>query len=357
MPNNKNFSFYIVILIFALCIFNFYGCATAPKREALPRYDINGISYLPLVSLCDLRGINWEYDTFARTITLNRGPHKINLMIGQTLVLVDGIPQHLRHPVDLYQGAIVVPYKFKEQVLDDLFKEPSRLISAAKLKIKKVVLDAGHGGRDPGTMGRSGVREKDINLDIAKRLKKLLEDEGIAVVLTRPTDKFIPLSARVDIANNSQADLFISLHANANRVRGLNGFEVYYISSSIDDSARALSAAQSAELNLESKCFASQSLDLRATLWDMLNTYNRAESITLAQAICKTVKSGLNTRILGIKGANFHVLRGVRMPAVLIEVGFLSNGEEERMLKNDYYRQRIAEDINEGIFSYAKELT
>jgi N-acetylmuramoyl-L-alanine amidase len=355
----KNSGVWVAILSFALCILNFNGCATVPSREAFPTYHINGLAYLPLVSLCESKGINWEYDTFARTVNLSKDFHKINLTVGDTLVLVDGNPVHLKYPVDIYEGMVVVPYKFKEQILESLFKEnyPSRKTFVHLPTVKKVVIDAGHGGGDPGAIGRSGLREKDINLDLAKRLAQLLRASGVNVVMTRSTDEPVLLSRRVDIANNAHPGLFISIHTNANRVRSLNGFEVYYVSPNVDDSRRALMAAANATLDFDSSCFASDSLDLRATLWDMIYTYNRAASIELARDICKSVDRDLNMQILGIKSARFEVLRDVHMPALLIEIGFLSNNNEERMLRNNYYRQRIAEGIAQGISNYAQDLT
>lgn len=353
MLKSKSKIFYYLLLTTFLS-----GCVTVPTREALPTYNINGVKYLSLVSLCNLKNINWDYDTFTRTATLSKDAHNINLMVGDTLVLVDGFPRYLKHPVDIYQGEVAVPYKFKEQILDTLFKElypPHKLLSPLS-KVKKIVIDAGHGGHDPGAIGRTGLREKDVTLDIAKRLSRLLKEDGFQVVMTRSSDTFISLSSRVDIANDSDADIFLSIHANANRVRSLNGFEVYYVSPFINDSLRALSAAKNARLNLDSSYFASNSLDLRAILWDMIYTYNRAESIELSRNICQTIRANLDTKILGIKGANFFVLKGVRMPAVLAEVGFLSNYNEERFLKNSYYRQKIAEGVKQGIVSYAQNL-
>jgi N-acetylmuramoyl-L-alanine amidase len=358
----RNFYFWFVVLPFVFCILSFMGCATVPTKEALPTYNINGTAYLPLVSLCDLRHIDLDDDTFTKTVTLSKDSHRLNLMVGDTLVLVDGIPSHLKYPVDIYQGTVVVPYKFKEQVLDVLFKEPAYSTKTTQApqplsKIKKVVIDAGHGGQDPGTIGKSGLREKDVNLDIAKRLSSLLRAEGIEVVMTRSTDNFISLQQRVEITNNSRADLFVSIHANANRVRSLNGFEIYYISEGIDDSQRALSSARDAVLNLDSSYFYHPSTDLKAIVWDMIYNYNRAESMELVQSIRRNLDSNLPTRVLRIKGARFYVLKGVRIPAVLIEIGFLSNSKEERMLKNDYYRQNIADAIVRGIKDYAKEYT
>jgi N-acetylmuramoyl-L-alanine amidase len=334
------------------------GCATVPQKEALSTYSINGVAYVPLVNLCQARGIAWDYDGIARTIVLSRGEHKINLMLGDTLALVDGRPVHLKYAPDLYQGALVVPYKFKEEVIDSLFKggvAPQRA-RVPLARIKKVVIDAGHGGKDPGAIGRSGSQEKDITLDIAKRLRNLLALEGVEVVMTRSTDRFVTLESRADIANNSKADLFLSIHANANRVRGLNGFEVYYISPYIDDSKRALSTAREADLDLDSSCFGASSLNLKAILWDMIYTYDRAQSLGLANHICRSISRDMDVRVLGIKAGRYYVLKGVRMPAVLIETGFLSNSGEERMLRNSLYRQKLAEAIAGSLSDYDRDL-
>jgi N-acetylmuramoyl-L-alanine amidase len=352
-----NLFFFIFASLFVISFFS--GCATIPEQQlAIPTYDINGITYLPLISLCQARGIDCQYDTFTRNAVLTRGAHKINLMVGETLVLVDGLAQHLKHPVEIYQGTVVVPYRFKEQVIDTLFKEfyPGAKTAIPLGGMRRIIVDAGHGGFDPGAIGRTGLREKAVNLDVAKRLAKLLGEEGVRVIMTRSSDTFIPLGRRVDIANNSQGDLFISIHTNANRVKSLSGFEVYYISPYADDAGRALWAARNVALGLDSACLASNSVNLKAILWDMIYTYNRAESIELARSICRTINRNLNTEILGIKGARFEVLRGVRMPAVLVEIGFLSNSREEKMLKNSYYRQKIAESIIEGIKYYAQGL-
>jgi N-acetylmuramoyl-L-alanine amidase len=341
----------------ALLVSCLSGCATTPVKGALPTYSIHGTTYLPLAPLCAQKGFSWDYDTFTRTVTLTRGAHKINLKAGDSYVAVDGQLQQLGHPIDLYQGAVVVPHKFSEQILDPFTKEsyaPARA-AAPLLGIKKIVVDAGHGGNDPGAVGRSGLREKDINLDIAKRLSKLLKDEGFEVVLTRSGDRFIELSRRVDIANDSKADLFVSVHTNANRVRSLKGFEIYYVSPYTSDSKRALSASKDGLLKFGPACFADSSRDLKAVLWDMIYTSSRAESIELARTISRTVDSDMDVKVLGVKSANFFVLKGARMPAVLVEIGFISNRNEEQLLKNTYYRQQIADAIHRGILGYARD--
>jgi len=195
--------FLVLVISYCLLVVALSGCATAPRQPgALPAYHINGTVYYPLIALCNLKNINWQYDTFTRAVTLTKDTHRINLRVGDSLVLVDGKPWQVGSPIEIYQGAIAVPHKFKEQVLDSLFK-PTILppkVATCILKIRKVVIDAGHGGNDPGAIGRSGLREKDVNLDIAKRLANILRAQGIDAVLTRSTDKFIPLARRVDVA-------------------------------------------------------------------------------------------------------------------------------------------------------------
>ncbi|MBM3255613.1 MAG: N-acetylmuramoyl-L-alanine amidase, partial [Candidatus Omnitrophica bacterium] len=248
---------------------------------------------------------------------------------------------------------------FKEQVLDVLFKERplTQRPSPAAAKIRKIVIDAGHGGRDPGAIGRAGLREKDVTLDIAKRLASLLRSNGYNIIMTRSTDVFVSLSRRVQIANNSKADLFISIHANANRVRSLSGFEVYCIPGNANDYRRALSAAEKETLNLGNACISSPSLKLRTILWDMIYTSNRAQSLKLARDICSSVGSNLNTRVIGTKSANFYVLKGTSMPSILVEIGFLSNPSEERMIRNSSYRQQVASAIASAISEYSRPKT
>jgi len=345
----------LISFIFLVIIFS--GCATLPTGAMLPAYSINGVSYVSLTDVCAAKNISLDYDTFTRSAVLRKDTHRINLMAGDTLVLVDGEPTRLKYPVSLYKGMIVIPSRFKEQVVDELFKEyGGRKEMVLPLKgIKRIVIDAGHGGNDPGAIGRSGLREKDVVLDIARRLGSILKSSGAEVIMTRSSDRFIPLESRADIANNYKADLFISIHANANRVRSLSGFEIYYVANSIDDYRRALWAAQHARLNFDSSCFASNSLTLKTILWDMIYTSSRGQSIELSRSICRTVGRNLDTKILGIKGGRYYVLKGTRMPAILIEVGFLSNAGEERLLKNNSYRQSIAETIAEGIKNYTYE--
>ncbi len=335
------------------------GCATIPGGESITAYSIGGVTYYPLVSLCDLRGVSLQYDTFLRTAYLFKDSKGVNLRIGDGLVLVNNNVVHLNSPVDIYQGTIVVPRQFKEQIFDVLYKQLAvehRRTAVEKIKVSKVVIDAGHGGNDPGAIGRNGVREKDVNLDIAKRLSSLLRAEGVQTILTRSRDNFVPLSSRVSIANSSGADLFVSIHSNANRSRSLCGFEVYYVAPSVSDSKRAALTARSVSFNLKEGVFASNSTDLKTIVWDMIYTNSRAESIELSHSLCKVMDTNIDANILGVKSARFQVLKGIRMPGVLIEVGFVSNLNEERLLRTGAYRQKLAEGILEGLRGYSQDM-
>ena len=348
-----------LIILFLLLVICLAGCATVSEGPATPLYSINGINYMPLVPLCQSKGITWQYDPLTRTAILNKGEHKVNLMVGDRTVLVDGEPRLLNHPVDIYEGTVVVPSKM-EEILDSLAVKEGYTYTKPQIslsRIKKVVIDAGHGGNDPGAIGRTGLREKIINLDIAKRLAKILEDKGLHVVMTRSNDRFISLERRVEVANNQKADLFISIHSNANRVRSMNGFEIYYLAPRADDYKRLLRTVDSASLNIDSGCFATGSSNLKAILWDMVYTYNRAEAIRLSRSICSSIDRSLDTKVIGIKNAGYFVLKGAQMPAVLIEIGFLSNYNEERLLNKGDYRQQIAEAIGQGINNYIRDYT
>jgi len=348
-------------LFFGLFIFILFisGCATIPTGENIATYSIGGVTYYPLVTLCDLRGVTLQYDPLTRTAYLSRDLKHSSLRVGDALVLVNDVALHLNSPIDLYQGTIAVPRQFKEQVFDVLFRPAvlvGRRAGTEKIKLNKVVIDSGHGGNDPGAIGRNGLKEKDVNLDIAKRLSSLLRAEGVQTLLTRSTDKFIPLSTRVSIANRSGADLFISLHSNAARSRSLSGFEVYYVAPSVSDSKRAALTARSSYLNLKGAVFSSGTQDLKVIVWDMIYANSRAESIELSRSLCKVMDASIDANILGVKNARFQVLKGITMPGILIEVGFVSNLNEERLLRTGAYREKLAAGILEGIRDYSQDM-
>ncbi len=351
-----------LLLVSIACAAALGGCASVPVQQkaggVLSTYTLHGKSYIPLLRLSEAQHLGLDYDTFTRTVTLSSQFHRVTVKPGETMLLIDGRVEHSDSAPEMCDGTVVVPSELNSRLIALFTKQPAAGQPASRtlaVRLKKVVIDAGHGGKDPGAIGRSGLREKDVNLDIAKRLQKLLTDAGAEVVLTRSTDKFVELPRRVEIANASGAELFVSIHSNANRVRGMNGFEVYYVSPKVNDEARALISARQSKLHFDQGELAEESLSLRATLWDMLYRACRAESIVLARAMCRIIDRDMETRVLGVKGANYHVLKGVRMPAVLVEIGFVSNQKEEQLLRNTYYRQQVAEALAAGIREYARD--
>ncbi len=212
-----------------------------------------------------------------------------------------------------------------------------------------VVVDAGHGGKDPGTQ-HSGLREKDLNLDIARRLRTELKARGLIAVMTRDRDEFIPLSQRPEVANRIPADLFVSVHINASRNRRVAGFEVYYPRESVINGAAA-----GLPPGVEPAEVAQPSSSIRQILWDLFMRHSRHDSTRMASHICHSMRARLGTRCRGIKGARFVVLREARMPAVLVEVGYVTNRSDAERLASPSYRQAVAEAIADGVAAYLRE--
>jgi N-acetylmuramoyl-L-alanine amidase len=230
------------------------------------------------------------------------------------------------------------------------FRSPPRPGAPAPAgAIRKIVIDAGHGGHDPGT-SHFGLKEKYMALDIAKRLRASLEQAGFTVVLTRETDQFIPLSRRPEIANRLHADLFVSVHINANKSSRINGIEVYYPRSSV-----VSSNAQWPPL-ISSSEVAIPSLTIKQVLWDLVLRRTRVQSRQLGHAVCRSMRDELEAPCRGTRGARFVVLREAWMPAVLVEVGYVSNREEARRLGNPDYRQAAAQSIARGIIAYVRQV-
>jgi len=213
--------------------------------------------------------------------------------------------------------------------------------------LETVVLDAGHGGEDPGA-AYSGLQEKSLNLDIAARLRDALHEAGFSAVMTRDNDRFIALSARAAIANRLDADVFISIHSNANRNRQVSGAEVYFPRVSEVAAAGWPPHVSPADVSDDSG-------RVRHILWDLVLSRARTQSRALASAICDAMQQALQTGCQ-VKAARFVVLREAWMPAVLVEVGYVSNQQDAGRLGQAAYRQSAAEAIARGVAAYARAL-
>lgn len=217
--------------------------------------------------------------------------------------------------------------------------------------LRKIVLDPGHGGKDPGAVGPGGIAEKDIVLTIAKKLAaKLRKEKGIQVVLTRTDDRFVALEDRTAIANAEDADLFISLHMNASPNTEARGIETYYLDNTSDEAAIRLAARE----NGTSRKNVS---DLQFILSDMTQNMKLEDSITLAHRLQGSLVGGMSTvmgdvRDLGVKKALFYVLVGARMPSVLVEMFFVTHRVEGRAMNQGKYQDAMVEALFEGIQKY-----
>jgi len=230
------------------------------------------------------------------------------------------------------------------------------LIRALGLKIGRIVIDAGHGGHDTGTIGLNGLKEKDLVLDVALRLGKLLQSRlGAEVIYTRDDDTFIPLETRTAIANEHQADLFISVHANSSRDSSARGVETYYLNFTTNADALEVAARENAVS--EKSIYQLQDLVKKITLKDKIE-----ESRELASDVQASLYAGLSPknptlRNRGVKKAPFVVLIGANMPSILAEISFVSNPTDERKLETSEYRQKIADSLYKGISKYVSGLS
>jgi N-acetylmuramoyl-L-alanine amidase len=219
-----------------------------------------------------------------------------------------------------------------------------------------IVLDPGHGGHDPGATGARGLQEKDLTLDIARRLAVVLREElAVKVTLTRTRDVFVPLRERTTLANRQKADLFVSIHVNAARGASASGTETYFLSSeATDNAARAAAALENKVIELEPGARGGSRDLLRSILWDLAQSEFQQESSRLAESLQDNLERALRQPSRGVKQAPFYVLGGAAMPAVLVEIGFISNAHEEERLQDEGYRDRIARALAAGLAAYKR---
>ncbi|MEW6103416.1 MAG: N-acetylmuramoyl-L-alanine amidase [bacterium] len=236
-----------------------------------------------------------------------------------------------------------------------LEKKPEDKSILQKYGIKKIVLDPGHGGKDPGAIGKSGVKEKDVVLDIALRLAKELKKNlpDTEIILTRDADYYVPLAERTGLANFKKADLFVSIHANAAFSRAASGFEVYHLSAIASDKySEELAETE----NMVVERFKEKKSSLtNIILKDIAQTEFINESIELGLLVQNKACSGLSMKNRGVKSAFFYVLRDAKMPAILIETGFLSNASEEARMKDEGFKKALVNIICDAITNYKEQ--
>jgi N-acetylmuramoyl-L-alanine amidase len=240
----------------------------------------------------------------------------------------------------LQQEMAVAPHAIKREVFP--------------LAVRKIVIDPGHGGVDTGAISDSGVSEKELTLDIALRLRRLMEKDSFHVIMTRETDRTVPLDKRVALANESGADIFVSIHVNWMEPRRLRPLETYFVGPTEDPAVMQLASMENRDSGYSLS-------DYRQLLDKVYTHMRRDESRRLAETIhtelyysLREINPALDNR--GVKTAPFIVLIGTQMPAVLVEISSLSNEDEVKLLTSSHYREEIALAISRGIRTYAEML-
>ncbi len=301
---------------------------------------------------------------------------KLEKTIQATLPIGDGILKAVRAgQFDPDTVRIVIDLEKIEDFKTYFLEDPARLIidifgvsknvekPESSLFTRRIVIDPGHGGHDPGAIGPKGLCEKDVVLDIALKLKKILmADPSNEVFLTRETDVFIPLEERTAIANKKDADLFVSIHANASPRKKARGIETYLLNWTTDEEAMSVAARENAISLGKMKEINQQWNVVEIIKSDLMRQNKRDESIKLANFIQSSLIAKFNDNLnkniedLGVKQALFYVLFGAKMPSVLVEALFISNTEEEKLLLRDSYRMHIAKSVAKGLDKYINSI-
>lgn len=358
-------------------------------------------SSVNLEDLARAVGGAWGRDPLSRSPLFTIGNNRVLFSTTDRRISVNGRRRRLSHPVQLRHGSVWVPLDFIEghlaRLIDvqvdfrstaprplsgrddpmpdstgrasgstaaDRSSAPDRRRSEARERfndplpgwretpsvVQFIVLDPGHGGDEEGARGPTGLLEKDVVLEVARRLRLHLQRRGYDVHLTRSRDVNVPLEERTAVANNRQADLFISLHANASTGRSARGAEIYYLSLDRADQAREETEPAGAYVSPRDR-----DDPLKMILWDMAQSTWLARSGRLAEIIQDDFNRVLDIPDRGVKQAPFRILVGATMPAVLVEIGFISNAEEEERMRDPDFLDIIVRSLTRSIDAYRSE--
>lgn len=357
--------------------FEKHEIAKTPGSGILSRifFDLNGAKLSPGVRdisigdglLKSVRVAQYKPDTVRVVLDVeNIRDYKIFTFSDPFRIIVD-VKGERPAEISALTPVIAAPLPAVEPALKEQQKaapEPQKEAPAVKTpartrlkpgKIRRIVVDPGHGGKDPGAVGLSGLQEKDVVLSIGLLVARKLKDElGIDAVMTRSTDVFIELQERTAIANQVGADLFISIHANAALNRRASGIETYYLNLAKTEKAAQLAARENGT-SLEKVSI------LQAVLFDLMANYKLNDSAHLAEEVQKALYKRISgqdssTKNLGVKQGPFYVLVGATMPSILVESAFISNAQEEAKLADPKYLELTAEGILDGVVSYIASL-
>ena len=327
-------------------IFLFIGAGHAAAQGPIVSLMVRGVPYVPIQTLSLEKGFEYHWDPLLKNVTLKNLNGVVKFHVGSEYVLSRGRLLKLKEKVRYVGGSVMAPLAvvdtLNELMPPQVVELPKRFTTpaisqslygtpvvplAAPSRIRRIVVDAGHGGQDHGATSRWGTREKDIVLDVAYRVRDEMRRLGFDVVLTRDSDFFVPLEERSRIANTRQADLFVSIHANASYSPSLKGFEVYYV---------PMWAGNDPE--------------------DRKDNQARSESVRMAGFIADSVERSVEISDRRVKSARFMVLKQTICPAILIEMGYITNRDDEKKLNDPLYRQNMARGIVGGLLDYKSQV-
>ena len=362
--NKQQTIFLLFFLSFAFSMICYSKSLNAPGGVLyIETRTFGSAEFVPLDKVAESYNLTMNWSHESRTLELRNNYVTLDFLTGSRFVIVDKKNSRLMDfSIVFSKGRAYVPSSFLTKTISPYSKRMAKSRPAGYKKkfsgsSKLVVIDPGHGGKDWGAKGCYSLIEKELVLDVARRVRDILTKKGIKVRMTRNSDVYIPLVKRADIANGIDADFFISIHANsvAKDKRSVSGSETFYLSKAQTASASATERLENSSMKDDVKqgwSFLSYRLK-RFFLKKHFKT-TRSRSIKLARAVQNKLKKTAVGTNRGIRPANFSVLRNVYCPACLVEVGFVSNPVDASYLKKSSYRQRIASAIANGINDYIK---
>ena len=399
----KKLFLFTLILIFCFSLASAQGqlvkinVVTAEKTYSdIDLILIAGMGYLKINDVAEVFDGKVDFDPVKSKASLELSQGKVEFFVDSNEVIVNNIKRKMKKETKIIEGRVWIPlelmitkafgevlgeqvsWDYASKTLSTVEELPGAApteegekvlplepiepkITAPVLPVKElkrpivrtIVIDPGHGGKDPGAIGPRGTKEKDVVLKIAHKLaKELHKNLKVRVILTRYHDIFLPLAERTAIANQQKADLFISIHCNASLKSHTEGFEIYFLSEEAsDEEAQAVANMENAVMALEEK--KEQGNELSSILWSLAMNEFMNESSELCSLVCSEVDRNLGTvESRGVKQAGFTVLRGAKMPAILVEAAFISNRSGEKRLKDGKFQNSLVESICAGVKEY-----
>lgn len=337
---NKFFYFFLIL---------FFGCATVPsntyrKIGHISSKTIQKGKYIEVKDFCKRYKAQYNYDTLDDMLTITSPSLDIKLLLASRLAYCNGRVISLKDYPVYSKGKFFIPSDIRNFIYQKEPKIKDNIL--CPLSVRTIIIDPGHGGRDPGAISKGGLREKDVNLKVSFYLKKELENKGFKVYMTRTKDIYFTLNQRVEFAKKYSGDLFISIHANANHSKNVNGLEVYYLSEKyVRKNYKALVTAENMSLGINASNF---TYNERTKIKNIVCNKNNVRSVELANSLVKMFKK-MGFKVKPPRGAPFYVLKYAYIPSVLFEMGYLSNSYEEKLLRQTHYQKQIAQGIALGV--------